>query len=115
MKFAAALRMKYSSAMFRPPDTETLLSAMNSLLCMRMVDAPELVQREQQPRCGTTPARAGSGLKMRTCTFGYAASAANSSSSPAAYRSSTIRRTRTPAHRRVAQLAQELQPDRVLC
>jgi len=60
-KFACSLRMKYSAAMLRPPETEKLLSAMNSLLCIRWLMRPNWCsENTRRPRNG--PERAGSGL-----------------------------------------------------
>lgn len=82
MKFAAVLRMKYSLAMLRPPDTAKLLSATSSLLCMRWLMRPKSVS-ESSSRVDSELAREGSGLNRRTSTFGKADSAPNTSSSPA--------------------------------
>ena len=80
MKLASLLRMKYSSAMLRPPEIEKRLSAMNSLLCilmlMRLNSCSEARMREATP-----PPREGSGLNRRTSTLGTAAKLQNSSSS----------------------------------
>ncbi|MCY1501554.1 hypothetical protein D9M68_356320 [compost metagenome] len=95
MKFAAVLRMKYSLAMLRPPETAKLLSATSSLLCMRWLMRPKSPS-ENSSRAASEPAREGSGLNSRTSMFGKAERLLNTSSSPAVYRSSTSSRTRTP-------------------
>ncbi len=80
MKLASVLRMKYSSAMLRPPDTEKRLSAMNSLLCIRRLMRLNSCADETM-RLRTEPPREGSGLNSRTSTLGIAAKLQNSSSS----------------------------------
>ena len=82
MKFAPALRMKYSSAMLRPPETDHWLSAMKSLLCIRWLMRPKS-NSEKSRRAARVELRDGSGLKSRTSTLGSEAKLRNSSSSPA--------------------------------
>ena len=69
MKLACGLRMKYSSAMLRPPETATLLSAMNSLLCMRWLMRLKSSSEPRMRQVGE-PERSANGLKTRTCTVG---------------------------------------------
>ena len=68
-KLSVELRMKYSSAMLRPPATAIALSAMKSLLCIRRLrrlksksDAVYLDSRPPRPQ--------QNGLNSRTSTFG---------------------------------------------
>ena len=52
MKLATLLRMKYSSPILRPPATARLLSAMNSLLCMRrLMRANSCIDSRKRARC----------------------------------------------------------------
>ena len=94
-KLAPALAMKYSSAMLRPPATAITPSAMNSLLCMRRCTRSKSRQfTAKRVRKFCRPA--GNGLNSRTSAFGWASSPSSSGSMPEVYRSSMIRRTRTP-------------------
>ena len=81
MKLASVLRMKYSSAMLRPPDTAKRLSAMNSLLCIRRLMRLNSCS-EADDAAEDEPPRDGSGLNSRTSTLAIAAKLQNSSSSP---------------------------------
>lgn len=81
MKFAAVLRMKYSLAMLRPPETAKLLSAISSLLCMRWLMRPKSVI-DSASRVASELEREGSGLNSRTSTFGKAEKVLKTSSEP---------------------------------
>ena len=107
------LRMKYSSAMLRPPATTIALSAMNSLLCMRWLSRPksesDAAYLESRP-----PRPQQNGLNRRTSTFGNAASPMNSSI--AADRVQIVDDQPHPhaAHCGVAQVAQQQVPGLVV-
>ena len=96
MKLADSLRMKYSLAMLRPPvDGEAMLSATNSLLCMRRFTRSNSCS-DSSRRVRSAPPRTGSGLNSRTCTLSCAARPISRSSWSPTCRSSISRRTRTP-------------------
>ena len=114
MKLASLLRMKYSSAMLRPPDTEKRLSATNSLLCILRLMRPNSCADSRRRGRGREPPREGSGLNSRTSTLAIAAKLAEQLVLAAGVEVVDQQAHAHAALGGIAQRAQELQADAVV-